>query len=114
MKLVGKYFSPEEFTIVLGRSWGLLGLSDSFYEILFIIFLLVLIIFDRFRSKMKKYCETFFSLDGSTVAPGPSWDLPGTHLKVFMEIWSYNPNFNSHAFYPEHKKLAVSKTRIDP
>ena len=74
-------------------------LPDGFYEILFIIFrILLLIIFDIFRAKMKIYGRIFFLLNANTVDPGLSWELPGASLTFFMKYRSYNPNFNSNKF----------------
>ena len=82
-------------------------LPDSFYKILVIIFwLLVFIIFDIFRAKMKKYSWNFFLPVGSTVFPGPLWDLSVTSMTVSMKYRSYNTIFGSHnRFWPEIMKL---------
>ena len=56
---------------------------------------------------MVKYGRTYFSLDGFTVAPGPSWGLAGFFLTVFIKYWSYNPNFDGHGFSAENNKIMM-------
>ena len=107
---VDKYFSPEDSTIVLGPSWGLLGaFLTVLYEILFIIFrILVLIIFVIFRAKIIKRLKNilfqrtvqhFWDLRGTFVGP------PGNPLIISVKYALWNLNSGSCIIDQKIKKL---------
>ena len=52
--------------------------------------------FDIFRAKMKTDGRTYFSLEGSTVTLGPSCDLSGMSVTIFMKDLLYILNFSGH------------------
>ena len=106
--LVGKYFPPEDCTIFLGPSWGLLGTSLTVFMQYGLYFCnsWCSSFLSISRENEKIWSKTFFSRRLHS-RPKTLLGLFGALLTVFTKGWSYIPNFGSHGFWAENYKIMM-------